>query len=303
LSDSERQRLLQRSIAPEPPRRTLCLVWRKERYQGRAVRVLVTALREEGARRASPTRAFDRSLTGEQARGIMGVVIFCRHPSSCAGARLLVPARVLWCQRRLMIHQLARTCVRGLRAREAFSMAETKSSPPRLSGRKDILIFLKWTLVIALIACLAFSLFHGWQLQKQLDQVRADQELARRELASIYRVDMVEQSGVFTLKAGRGEPVYFPQSYDAPPAVTLEPVVRPFPNVGGEVNEAKLKQQQKWHEERQLENFKAAMKAFDLVAVYADHFRWDADINRAGGSLPGVEVKWTARGLQRKTAR
>jgi LysR family hydrogen peroxide-inducible transcriptional activator len=40
-----------RSISPEPPRRTLCLVWRKERYQGRAVRALITALREEGARR------------------------------------------------------------------------------------------------------------------------------------------------------------------------------------------------------------------------------------------------------------
>jgi LysR family hydrogen peroxide-inducible transcriptional activator len=49
--------VLQSSIAPEPPRRTLCLVWRKERYQGRAVRALVTALREEGARRASPARS------------------------------------------------------------------------------------------------------------------------------------------------------------------------------------------------------------------------------------------------------
>jgi hypothetical protein len=182
-------------------------------------------------------------------------------------------------------------------------MAETKSSPTRLSWRKDILVFLKWALVIALIVCLAFSLFHGWQMQKRLDQVRNDQELAKRELASVYRVDMVEQSGVFTLKSGRGEPVYFLQSYDAPPAVTMEPVVRPFPNVGGEVNEAKLKQQQKWYEDQQLEDFKVAMKAFDLVAVYADHFRWEADINRVGGSLRQVEVKWTARGLQRKTAK
>lgn len=41
-----------RSIAPEPPQRTLCLVWRKERYQGRAVRALIAALREEHGRRS-----------------------------------------------------------------------------------------------------------------------------------------------------------------------------------------------------------------------------------------------------------
>jgi len=34
-----------RPLDPESPRRTLCLVWRKERYQGRAVRALVGALR------------------------------------------------------------------------------------------------------------------------------------------------------------------------------------------------------------------------------------------------------------------
>jgi len=41
-----------RPLAPEPPRRTICLVWRKERYQGRAVRALIAALRDEAGRRS-----------------------------------------------------------------------------------------------------------------------------------------------------------------------------------------------------------------------------------------------------------
>jgi hypothetical protein len=101
-------------------------------------------------------------------------------------------------------------------------MAESKGSPTPLLSPKDFLVFLKWALVIALIRCLAISLFRGWQLQKQLDQVRDDQELAERELASIYRVDVVKQSGVLKLESGRGKPVYFPQPYDAPPAITIE---------------------------------------------------------------------------------
>jgi LysR family transcriptional regulator, hydrogen peroxide-inducible genes activator len=43
-----------RPLAGEPPTRTLALVWRKDRYQGRVVRQLIDELRDDAARRAAP---------------------------------------------------------------------------------------------------------------------------------------------------------------------------------------------------------------------------------------------------------
>lgn len=47
-----------RTLEPTPPRRTLCLVWRKERYQGRAVRALIEAIRNQAEQQV-------RSLGGD----------------------------------------------------------------------------------------------------------------------------------------------------------------------------------------------------------------------------------------------
>ncbi len=49
LDSTPTQGWVARSVGPEPPYRTLCLVWRKERYQGRAVRALIEALRDAAA--------------------------------------------------------------------------------------------------------------------------------------------------------------------------------------------------------------------------------------------------------------
>ena len=42
-----------RPLAGEPPTRTVALVWRKDRYQGRVVRQLIDALRDDAVRRAA----------------------------------------------------------------------------------------------------------------------------------------------------------------------------------------------------------------------------------------------------------
>jgi hypothetical protein len=173
---------------------------------------------------------------------------------------------------------------------------ESKGIPAQQLPANGIRGVLRWALVIALIVGLSGSLFLCWRLQKQLDQVREEQELAKRELASVNRVEVVEQSGVFHMDMDRGKPVYFPQPYDAPPAITLEPFFRPFANPGGEGNEAKLKGFQQMQDNRTREAFKEAMKAFDLEAIYPDYFRWGTHVPPEG-TFPRVEVKWTARGL------
>ena len=57
-ADADRAGLcVYRPLAGEQPTRTIAVVWRKDRYQGRAVSDLIDALRADAARRtASPTR-------------------------------------------------------------------------------------------------------------------------------------------------------------------------------------------------------------------------------------------------------
>jgi hypothetical protein len=178
-------------------------------------------------------------------------------------------------------------------------VAEHNGIVTRPPSSKDALALLKWALVVPLALCGPVSLFLCWHLQRQLDQAKDEQAQARRELASLHRVRVVEQSGVFKLDAvrGRGKPVYYPRPYDAPPGIKLEPIFRPVVDLGDGLSEAELRELQKRRDAQAREDFQKAMKAFDLMAVYPDHFRWEMHIDRAGGSYPAIEVRWTARGL------